>query len=54
MDASSDKDKPSQGLGSRALLDKVDKLRELGISHIVPLPQVRYQEIIRQTQLSIY
>lgn len=41
MDASSDNDKPSQGLGSRVLLDKVDKLRELGISHLVPLPQVR-------------
>ncbi|KAK1242851.1 hypothetical protein MKX08_005663 [Trichoderma sp. CBMAI-0020] len=37
MDASSE---PSQGLGSRALLDKVDKLRELGISHLVPLPQM--------------
>lgn len=41
MDASSDKDKSNQGLGSRVLLDKVDKLRELGISHLVPLPQVR-------------
>ncbi|KAM0521889.1 hypothetical protein ACHAPE_002452 [Trichoderma viride] len=40
MTASSDNDKPSQGLGSRALLDKVDKLRELGISHLVPLPQM--------------
>ncbi|KAM0248561.1 hypothetical protein ACHAQJ_009410 [Trichoderma viride] len=30
----------NQGLGSRALLDKVDKLRELGISHLVPLPQM--------------
>ncbi|PTB64774.1 hypothetical protein BBK36DRAFT_1170455 [Trichoderma citrinoviride] len=29
-----------QGLGNRALLDKVDKLRELGISHLVPLPQM--------------
>lgn len=54
MDASSDKDKRSQGLGSRALLDKVDKLRELGISHLVPLPQVRCQETIPQMQLSIY
>ncbi|KAL6866853.1 P-loop containing nucleoside triphosphate hydrolase protein [Trichoderma novae-zelandiae] len=29
-----------QGLGNRVLLDKVDKLRELGISHLVPLPQM--------------
>lgn len=29
-----------QGLGNRALLDKMDKLRELGISNMVPLPQV--------------
>lgn len=28
------------GLGNRTLLDKVDKLRELGISGMVPLPQV--------------
>lgn len=28
------------GLGNRALLDKMDKLRELGISDMVPLPQV--------------
>lgn len=53
MNASSDKDKPSQGLGSRTLLDKVDKLRELGISHLVPLPQVRYQEAVPQTKLDI-
>lgn len=29
------------GLGNRALLDKMDKLREIGISGMVPLPQVR-------------
>ncbi|KPM45987.1 hypothetical protein AK830_g453 [Neonectria ditissima] len=28
------------GLGNRALLDKMDKLRELGIQEIVPLPQM--------------
>jgi hypothetical protein len=33
--------KSEQGLGNRALLDKMDKLRELGISNMVPLPQVR-------------
>lgn len=32
--------KSEQGLGNRALLDKMDKLRELGISNMVPLPQV--------------
>ncbi|KAF4979737.1 hypothetical protein FZEAL_4094 [Fusarium zealandicum] len=32
--------KPGDGLGNRALLDKMDKLRELGISDIVPLPQM--------------
>lgn len=30
----------STRLGNRVLLDKVDKLRELGISETVPLPQV--------------
>lgn len=30
----------SGGLGSRALLDKMDKLRELGIQEMVPLPQM--------------
>ncbi|KAF4778116.1 dynamin family protein [Colletotrichum scovillei] len=30
----------SPGLGSRHLLDKIDKLRELGISKQVPLPQL--------------
>lgn len=29
-----------EGLGNRHLLDKIDKLRELGISKHVPLPQV--------------
>ncbi|KAH6605361.1 hypothetical protein Trco_007068 [Trichoderma cornu-damae] len=32
--------KSGPGLGNRILLDKVDKLRELGISHLVPLPQM--------------
>ena len=32
--------KSGAGLGNRTLLDKMDKLRELGISDIVPLPQV--------------
>ncbi|KAG7410479.1 hypothetical protein LZL87_002883 [Fusarium oxysporum] len=32
--------KSEQGLGNRALLDKMDKLRELGISNMVPLPQM--------------
>jgi hypothetical protein len=34
--------KSETGLGNRALLDKMDKLRELGISDMVPLPQVSY------------
>ena len=34
------KEQPASGLGNRTLLDKVDKLRELGISGMVPLPQV--------------
>ncbi|RGP73666.1 hypothetical protein FLONG3_6275 [Fusarium longipes] len=34
------KDKKEHGLGNRALLDKMDKLRELGISNMVPLPQM--------------
>lgn len=40
--------KSGAGLGNRTLLDKMDKLRELGISDIVPLPQVgfRYTPII--------
>ncbi|KAL7812655.1 P-loop containing nucleoside triphosphate hydrolase protein [Trichoderma aethiopicum] len=38
--ASSSTGQPGQGMGNRALLDKVDKLRELGISGIVPLPQM--------------
>ncbi|KAK0644104.1 dynamin family protein [Cercophora newfieldiana] len=29
-----------EGLGSRAMLDKVDKLRELGVSATIPLPQI--------------
>jgi hypothetical protein len=29
-----------EGLGNRALLDKIDRLRELGISSQIPLPQV--------------
>ncbi|KAK0742706.1 dynamin family protein [Schizothecium vesticola] len=29
-----------EGLGNRALLDKVDKLRELGVSATIPLPQI--------------
>jgi len=29
------------GLGERHLLDKIDKLRELGVPAAVPLPQVR-------------
>ncbi|KAJ4265013.1 hypothetical protein NW762_005256 [Fusarium torreyae] len=33
-------DKSSEGLANRALLDKMDKLRELGISDMVPLPQM--------------
>lgn len=37
---SSKTDKSSEGLANRALLDKMDKLRELGISDMVPLPQV--------------
>ena len=28
------------GFGNRALLDKIDKLRELGVAPLVPLPQV--------------
>ncbi|KAM0250152.1 hypothetical protein ACHAP5_002469 [Fusarium lateritium] len=32
--------KSSEGLANRALLDKMDKLRELGISDMVPLPQL--------------
>ncbi|KAM5360419.1 hypothetical protein ACJA88_014837 [Fusarium oxysporum] len=36
--------KSEQGLGNRALLEKMDKLRELGISNMVPLPQVMHQE----------
>ncbi|KAH7263114.1 P-loop containing nucleoside triphosphate hydrolase protein [Fusarium tricinctum] len=32
--------KSSEGLANRALLDKMDKLRELGISNMVPLPQL--------------
>ena len=35
------KEQSAGGLGNRALLDKMDKLRELGISGKVPLPQVR-------------
>lgn len=35
-------DRSSDGLANRALLDKMDKLRELGISDMVPLPQVGY------------
>ena len=34
------RDKSGEGLASRTLLDKMDKLRELGISDMVPLPQV--------------
>ncbi|KAI1051708.1 hypothetical protein LB506_003159 [Fusarium annulatum] len=37
---SSKTDKSSEGLANRALLDKMDKLRELGISDMVPLPQM--------------
>ncbi|KAK3317134.1 dynamin family protein [Cercophora scortea] len=33
-------DDSNDGLGNRALLDKVDKLRELGISSQIPLPQI--------------
>ncbi|KAL4724810.1 hypothetical protein ACLX1H_008256 [Fusarium chlamydosporum] len=33
-------DRSSDGLANRALLDKMDKLRELGISDMVPLPQM--------------
>ncbi|KAF4447283.1 hypothetical protein F53441_9170 [Fusarium austroafricanum] len=33
-------EKSSEGLANRALLDKMDKLRELGISDMVPLPQM--------------
>ncbi|KAF5657064.1 hypothetical protein FHETE_10647 [Fusarium heterosporum] len=33
-------DKSNEGLANRALLDKMDKLRELGISDMVPLPQM--------------
>lgn len=51
MHTSSDEGKTSQGLGSRVLLDKVDKLRELGISHLVSLPQVRYEETMSQMKL---
>ncbi|KAL7800217.1 P-loop containing nucleoside triphosphate hydrolase protein [Trichoderma ceciliae] len=40
MNPSPGNDKSGQGLGNRALLDKVDKLRELGISYLVPLPQM--------------
>lgn len=54
MNASSAEDETSQGLASRALLDKVDKLRELGISHLVPLSQVSHQEVMHQTKPSIY
>ncbi len=32
--------KSSVGLGNRVLLDKMDKLRGLGISNLVSLPQV--------------
>ncbi|KAM0236353.1 hypothetical protein ACHAPO_004985 [Fusarium lateritium] len=40
MTAASKTIKSEQGLGNRALLDKMDKLRELGISNMVPLPQM--------------
>ncbi|KAL6901456.1 P-loop containing nucleoside triphosphate hydrolase protein [Trichoderma evansii] len=46
MDDSFGKNKSSQGIGNRTLLDKVDRLRELGISHLVPLPQGSHQEIM--------
>lgn len=53
MNTSSDEGKTSQGLGTRVLLDKMDKLRELGISHLVPLPQVSYEETVSQIKLNI-
>jgi hypothetical protein len=53
MTASPEESKGNHRLGVRALLDKVDKLRELGISHLVPLPQVRYQETVSQTKVKV-
>jgi hypothetical protein len=43
--------KTEQGLGNRALLDKMDKLRELGISNMVPLPQVCSQSALTFPQI---
>lgn len=40
MAALSKPTKSSVGLGNRVLLDKMDKLRGLGISNLVSLPQV--------------
>ncbi|KAK4069164.1 hypothetical protein Trihar35433_5743 [Trichoderma harzianum] len=40
MGVTSTNNKSGDGLGNRVLLDKVDKLRALGISHLVPLPQM--------------
>jgi GTPase SAR1 family protein len=33
-------DNPIEGLGNRALLDKIDKLRELNVGSIISLPQI--------------
>lgn len=46
---SSKTDKSSEGLANRALLDKMDKLRELGISDMVPLPQVYLPQRFKQS-----
>jgi hypothetical protein len=44
------RDKSGDGLANRTLLDKMDKLRELGISDMVPLPQVSTQPALRCIQ----
>ena len=41
MALAKDEDNPVASLGSPALLDKFDRLRDLNISHLVSLPQVR-------------
>lgn len=40
-----DEDNPAVSLGSPALLDKFDRLRDLNISHLVSLPQVRNSSV---------
>jgi hypothetical protein len=38
-------DGPHEGLGNQSMLEKIDRLRELNLGTIVPLPQVQYYEI---------